>query len=137
MPVPSELISSVEQNIKKRILIVDDDKSMVDSIVRTLKRENKYDLEVAYDGFEAGQKFAEYKPDLITVDLRMPGLDGYQLCSKIRENIQNKMVKILIISGVVKYKNIEKVLSLGANDYLLKPFNSTELKTKIDKLLSS
>ena len=137
MPIPSELISSVEQNIKKRVLIVDDDKSMVDSIVRTLKRENKYDLEVAYDGFEAGKKFAEFKPDLITVDLRMPGLDGYQLCSKIRENIQNKMVKILIISGVVKYKNIEKVLSLGANEYLLKPFNSTELKTKIDKLLSS
>ena len=75
---------------KKRILIVDDDKGMVDSIQRFLKREKRYDLGIAYDGFEAGQRFSEFKPDLVILDIRMPGLDGYKLCSHIRSNPENK-----------------------------------------------
>ena len=135
MPIPEELTASVETNGKKKILIVDDDKSMVDSIERLLKRENKYDLEVAYDGFEAGQKFITHKPDLVILDIRMPKVDGYKLCSAIRNNPENKSVKILVISGLLGAKDKDSVMKMGADDYLLKPFDNKELKTKIADLL--
>ena len=135
MPVPEELAVSIEMNGKKRILIVDDDKSMVDSIQRLLKRENKYDLEVAYDGFEAGQKFITHKPDLVILDIRMPRVDGYKLCSAMRNNPDNKNVKILIISGLIDAKDKNKIVKLGADDYLEKPFENKQLKAKIDDLL--
>ncbi len=135
MPIPEELTASVETNGKKKILIVDDDKGMVDAIQRLLKRENKYDLEVAYDGFEAGQKFITHKPDLVILDIRMPRVDGYKLCSAIRNNPENKNVKILVISGLMGVKDKDKIMKLGADDYLPKPFDNKELKIKIASLL--
>lgn len=135
MPVPEELAISVETSETKKILIVDDDRSMVDSIVRILKRENKYDFEVAYDGFEAGQKFITHKPDLVILDVRMPRVDGYKLCAAIRNNPENKNVKILIISGMVDEKDKSMIMKFGADDYLPKPFAGKELKAKIADLL--
>jgi len=131
MPLPVEVVSNTNE---KRVLIVDDDKSMVDAIHRILKREKIYDLEIAYDGFEAGEKFTAFKPDLIILDIRMPGLDGYQLCSRIRGNQKNKDVKILLISGAVDQKDNGRILESGANDYLAKPFEMKELKDKLQKL---
>ncbi len=131
IPVPKELVAPLEGKGKKKILIVDDEEGMVDAIKRGLSKEKIFDLEVAYDGFEAGTKFSEYKPDLVILDLCMPGINGYELCTKIRNEIKNKDVKILAISGVANQKEIERIMSLGANDYLLKPFNNKELKIKI------
>ena len=133
MPVPQKL--SALQNDKKRILIVDDDKSMVDSIQRLLIREKIYDLDVAYDGFEAGEKFAIFRPDLVILDIMMPGLDGYKVCSRIRSNPQNKNVKILFISATIDQNAVEEIKKSGADDYLAKPFNTKELKEKIVSLV--
>ncbi|HBR15419.1 MAG TPA: response regulator [Candidatus Omnitrophica bacterium] len=135
MPIPEELVSSLNTNSKKKILIVDDDRSMVDSIRRFLQRETVYDLEIAYDGFEAGQKFSDFKPDLVILDIKMPGLDGYKLCSHIRDNPENKNTKILLISGVINQNGLQQIKKSGANDYLAKPFNNKALKIKIEELL--
>jgi len=132
IPIPDDLN---ENDTKKRILIVDDDEAMVNSIQRMLVREKIYDIEVAYDGFIAGQKFITHKPDLVILDLRMPKVDGYKLCSAIRGDAKNKSVKILIISGVVEIEGKEKIMKLGANDYVSKPFDNNDLKKKIEKLL--
>src|SRR3989338_10879677 len=107
MPIPEELVSSLNTNSKKKILIVDDDRSMVDSIRRFLQREMVYDLEIAYDGFEAGQKFSDFKPDLVILDIKMPGVDGYKLCSHVRDNPDNKSTKILLISGVINQNELQ------------------------------
>src|SRR3989338_7055679 len=120
MPFPAELTPQVN---KKRVLIVDDDQSMVDAIYRILKKEKIYDLEIAYDGFEAGRKFFGFKPDLIILDIRMPGLDGLQLCSRIRANQENKNVRILFISGVIDQKAMGRIKKSGIDDYLEKPFS--------------
>ena len=132
IPIPKELSS--EKNYRKRILIVDDDKSVVDSIERFLKREKIYDLEVAYDGFEAGQKFSDFKPDLVILDIKMPGLNGYELCSRIRKDPRNKNVKILLMSGHIDQKEIFQINKSGANDYLAKPFETKELRLKLQSL---
>jgi len=134
MPIPSDLISE-NKNGKKRILIVDDDIGTADAIQRLFKREKIYDLEVALDGFEAGHKFADFKPDLIILDIRMPWLDGYQLCSRIRSNQKNKDVRILFISGLIEQKEIDRIQDSGADDYLAKPFSNEELKNKVMNLL--
>ena len=134
MPVPKELDVAFHSNGVKKVLIVDDDKDMVASIQRVLNNENKFVLDVAYDGFEAGQKFIMFNPDLIILDIRMPRVDGYKLCMAIRNNPQHKHIKILIVSGLLEAKDKDFVRKLGADDYLLKPFENQELKTKIADL---
>ena len=134
MPVPPEFTS--EKRDRKRILIVDDDQSMVDAIHRALKREKIYDLEIAYDGFEAGQKFTDFKPDLVILDIRMPGVDGYKLCVHIRNNPENKNVKVLLISGNIGSSEIQQIKKSGADNYLEKPFKIHALKEKIGELLA-
>lgn len=137
IPVPQELAASVTADGKKRILIVDDDKGVVDSIFRLFRREDKYDLEAAYDGFEAGQKFINHKPDLVILDIRMPRVDGYKLCSAIRNSPENKGVKILVISGLIESKDKGSIIKLGADDYLAKPFDNRILKAKVEKLFAN
>ena len=134
MPIPPDLMNE-KGNGKKRILIVDDDIGTADAIQRLFKREKIYDLEVALDGFEAGHKFADFKPDLIILDIRMPWLDGYQLCSSIRSNQKNKDVRILFISGLIEPKEISRIKESGADEYLSKPFSNEELKKKVMSLL--
>jgi two-component system, OmpR family, response regulator VicR len=134
MPIPAQLQAPVDTSALPKILIVDDDRGMVNSLDRTLRMENKYAIEVAYDGFEAGKKFASFKPEFIILDLRMPGLDGYQVCANIRRDPNNRHVKILAISGESEAHEIKKIMDLGADGYLQKPFNNKELKEKISQM---
>ena len=132
MPVPAELQPAATH---KRILIVDDDRGMVHSLQRVLMLENKYVIETAFDGFETGRKFAAFKPDFIILDIRMPGLDGYQVCASIRSDPKNKGIKILAISGASEACEIQKIRDLGADDYLQKPFSNEVLQQKINQML--
>lgn len=132
MPVPDDLNNNFK---KKTILVVDDDEAMINSIKRTLAKEEMYEIETASDGFVAGQKFVVKKPDLIILDIRMPRVDGYKLCWAVRNDPKNAEVKILVISGIIDDKGADKIIKLGANDYLLKPFDNSVLKEKINGLL--
>lgn len=132
MPVPAEFQLPV---LQKKVLIVDDDRGIVSSIQRMLTLENKYIIEVAYDGFEAGKKFATFNPHFIILDIRMPGVDGYQVCANIRSDPKNSGIKILAISGVSENDEIKKIMDLGADDYLGKPFSNKVLKERINRLL--
>ena len=70
-------------------------------------------MEVAFNGFEAGRKFADFNPDLIILDIKMQGFDGYQLCSRIRSDPKNENVKILLMSGLIEPKAISRVQESG------------------------
>jgi two-component system, OmpR family, response regulator VicR len=132
MPIPGEL---EPPSVQKRVLIVDDDRGIVNSLHRVLMLENKYIIEAAYDGFQAGKKFSDFKPDFIILDICMPGLDGYQVCANIRKDADNKHVKILAISGLSEPQEIKKIMDLGADDYLQKPFSNELLQQKIKQIL--
>ena len=124
---------------KERILVVDDDPQVVDFIIRALKADEggpQRELETAADGFGAGLKIASFKPCLVVLDLMMPGLDGFKLCGQVKSNPETEHIKVLIVTGFGSEENIERVLRLGADGYLLKPLNVEELQKRVKDLLS-
>lgn len=131
MPVPLELQPA---SVLKKVLIVDDDRGIVYSLRRILMMENKYNIEIAFDGFEAGKKFIAFQPDLIILDIHMPSMDGYQVYTNVR-NHPNNNTKVLIISGIDEPKEIQKIKDLGADGFLQKPFSNEVLKEQIKQVL--
>lgn len=132
IPVPEALKN--QSNIK--IMIVDDEPAIITTVKRILEAifENA-EIDSADNGFDAGQKIAIQKPDLIILDLKLPGMDGFQVCKLIKSNPALKHSKILAISGYNISEYSKKALESGADDFLPKPFNSEEIKEKISRLL--
>lgn len=116
---------------KQKILIVDDDVNIAELISLYLTKEC-FDTLMVHDGEEAITKFAEYQPNLILLDLMLPGIDGYEVCREIRKN---SSVPIIMLSA--KGEIFDKVLGLelGADDYVIKPFDSKELVARVKAVL--
>ena len=111
---------------KQKILIVDDDENIAELISLYLTKEC-FDTMIVHDGEEALTAFESYQPNLMLLDLMLPGIDGYQVCREIRSK-HNTPIIMLSAKGEV----FDKVLGLelGADDYVLKPFDSKELVAK-------
>ena len=109
---------------KQKILIVDDDNNIAELIALYLTKEC-FETKIVNDGEEALREFASFRPDLIILDLMLPGIDGYQVCREIRHTSD---VPIIMLSA--KGETFDKVLGLelGADDYMIKPFDSKELE---------
>lgn len=131
MPIPTELLSYK----KNRVLVVDDDKGLVLMIKELLRRNGDFEIDTAYDGFSAGIRFAEFKPDIVTLDIRMPKMNGLEVLKQIRENPKNNFVKVIIISGFTEDDEKKSAIQLGANALFEKPFKSSELLAKVHELL--
>lgn len=116
---------------KQKILIVDDDNNIAELISLYLTKEC-FDSKIVNDGEEALQAFDAYHPDLILLDLMLPGMDGYQVCREIRHKSN---VPIIMLSA--KGEIFDKVLGLelGADDYMIKPFDSKELVARVKAVL--
>lgn len=116
---------------KQKILIVDDDNNIAELISLYLTKEC-YDTRIVNDGEEALRAFDQYNPNLILLDLMLPGMDGYQVCREIRSKAN---VPIIMLSA--KGEIFDKVLGLelGADDYIMKPFDSKELVARVKAVL--
>ena len=116
---------------KQKILIVDDDANIAELIGLYLNKEC-YDTQIAADGEEALELFTTYAPDLVLLDLMLPGIDGYQVCREIRTKSHTPII-MLSAKGEV----FDKVLGLelGADDYMEKPFDSKELVARVKAVL--
>lgn len=116
---------------KQKILIVDDDENIAELISLYLTKEC-YETMIVHDGEAALRVFAEFKPNLILLDLMLPGIDGYQVCRELRGSSQ---VPIIMLSA--KGEIFDKVLGLelGADDYMIKPFDSKELVARVKAVL--
>ena len=112
---------------KQKILIVDDDVNIAELISLYLTKEC-YDTQMVHDGEEALQVYEQYAPNLILLDLMLPGIDGYQVCREIRAKSN---IPIIMLSA--KGEIFDKVLGLelGADDYIMKPFDSKELVARV------
>ena len=117
--------------VKQKILIVDDDNNIAELISLYLTKEC-YDTKIVNDGEQALIAFEHYKPNMLLLDLMLPGIDGYQVCREIRAKSD---VPIIMLSA--KGEVFDKVLGLelGADDYILKPFDSKELVARVKAVL--
>jgi DNA-binding response OmpR family regulator len=116
---------------KQKILIVDDDNNIAELISLYLTKEC-FDTRIVNDGEEALRAFEQYAPNLILLDLMLPGIDGYQVCREVRAKAN---VPIIMLSA--KGEIFDKVLGLelGADDYIMKPFDSKELVARVKAVL--
>ncbi|MBB1391889.1 response regulator [Shewanella sp. SG44-6] len=139
MPMPEELLSHSNQidSVKeqpKRILIIDDEIEIRNAIRRVLIPSG-YEFSFASDGFQAGVKVLSDKPDLVTLDLSMPGLDGFEVLQFIRQQPELNHLKILVVSGLSEIE-LQKALDLGADAVLPKPFDNEQLRSAVDKFFN-
>lgn len=129
MPLPPEL-ASLE---KKRILVVDDDPKVLAPIVRILKTKKGYETFTAVDGFQAGEQVSDHNPNLVILDIMLPGIDGFKVCKMIKE--RDKNIKVLAITGYNTKENRKKILDAGADAFLPKPFEMKKLIENVEALL--
>jgi len=130
--IPIKINEIKEKNTK--ILIVDDDIS-VQTYLKKMLSGIFIDIEVASDGFQAGIKLIQFKPDLILLDLFMPNMDGFEVCKTVKENPSTHKTKILIMTGHGTKENYNKAILLGADAFLSKPSSKKEIINCVEKLL--
>ena len=116
---------------KQKILIVDDDENIAELISLYLTKEC-FDTKIVYNGEDALSAFETYQPNLILLDLMLPGIDGYQVCREVRAR---SSVPVIMLSA--KGEVFDKVLGLelGADDYIMKPFDSKEMVARVRAVL--
>lgn len=114
---------------KHRILVIDDDRLALRALRRALSKE--YDVKTATSGEEALEIISSFRPDLILLDILMPGMDGYEICRTVRSKKNLGLTKIIMLSGKAVVEERLEGYRAGADDYISKPFNTDELKAKI------
>jgi DNA-binding response OmpR family regulator len=122
--------------MKHKILIVDDEPNIVLPL-QFLMEQNNHRVSVASSGEEALEKIMQLKPDLILLDIMLPGIDGYEVCEIVRLNPEWKHTKIIFLTAKGRDMDIAKGLLLGADAYISKPFANVEVVEKVRELLES
>jgi CheY-like chemotaxis protein len=128
-PIPQELARE-----GKHVLVVDDERPLAETMAHAL-RDGGYQVSVAFDGYEAGLKMATLQPDLLVLDLIMPGLDGFSICQRVKANLAGKQTKIIAMTGFIQEGNLGKARECGADLCLEKPFQLETLKHMVAQLL--
>lgn len=117
-------------NVSTKVLIVDDDPTLTETFQRFLELK-KFEVRVANSGTAGIELARQWSPDVISLDLMMPGVDGWQVCAAIREFSR---APILIYSAVINPELVERALDEGANDYLVKPTPSGVVASRLQRL---
>ena len=120
---------------RKKVLVVDDDPEIVELLVDVLTRDGRFEVKTASSGYDAGILTEQLHPELILLDYMLPDVNGNIVCQTIRKNPEFENVKIIIISGVIKRDEIDQLLKSGAEDFIQKPFDVTELTDRITAVL--
>jgi two-component system OmpR family response regulator len=125
-------------NQRQRTVLVVDDEPNIRDIVRRLLNELEPDLRVeeACDGYEAGIKIGNLRPDLVIMDVMMPRVDGISLCRSIRENPDTQAIKVLAITAFPELDNVKKMYDAGADLCLIKPLQFELFRLEVIRLLN-
>ncbi len=120
---------------KKRVLVVDDDPAIVEMLVELLERDGRFEVQTAANGFDAGLRTQEFRPDVIVLDYMLPDINGNAVIRRIREVPAFRDIRIIIVSGVVNRQDVEELLQCGADGFLQKPFSIEQLVKRITELV--
>jgi CheY-like chemotaxis protein len=120
---------------KNKILIIDDERDIVDTLSLMLKARD-YLVSSALDGQEGLEKAKNERPNLILLDIMMPGIDGYNVCMKLKSDRETRNIPVVIVSAKAERESILKCHSIGVSDFIVKPFNFPTLLGKLGRLIS-
>lgn len=129
--IPTESLESA----KKRVLVVDDDEQIVEMFLEVLGRDDRFEVQTAATGYDAGVLTEQFRPHLVLLDYMLPDINGNLVCDRIRANPDLAGTKIIIVSGVVKPDEIDALMESGADDFVKKPFDIGELIERMKDLL--
>jgi excisionase family DNA binding protein len=118
-----------------KILIVDDDAALLDTLWEALTWDGRYKVEVAQDGYEGLIKVGSFAPNLLVLDIRMPGLNGFQVCRRVKADPGTRETRILAITGHGAQHTREQILEAGADGFLEKPISLDDLQREVARLI--
>jgi len=120
-----------------KILIIEDDKFLRELIVRKLSTEKEFEIANAMDGESGLKAFKESKPDLVLLDLILPGIDGFEVLTRMKQDPALSPVPVIILSNLGQKDDVERGMKLGAADYMVKAhFTPNEIIEKVKQILT-
>lgn len=130
IPIHEEL-----DNSGVKVLVVDDEKAVISVIRRFLERSQRpFHIEVAMDGFDAGRQMVSFKPHVVFLDLRLPGVDGFEVCRRIKATPDTAATQVIAMTGYYEGEVAQRVIELGAAMLLQKPFAPDDLRRALAKV---
>lgn len=130
IPIHEEL-----DNSGVKVLVVDDEKPVISVVRRFLERsQTPFQIEVAMDGYDAGLMVATFRPDVIFLDLRLPGIDGFEVCRRIKQTPESASIQVIAMTGYYEGEAAQRVLELGAALLLQKPFTPDDLRRALARI---
>ncbi len=117
-----------------KILIVEDEPNIIVPLQFSLEQKG-YQIIVAGSGEEALEKISQAQPDLILLDIMLPGIDGYEVCENVRQNPETQSTKIIFLSAMGRDVDVARGVALAADAYIVKPFSILEVISKVGELL--
>jgi len=135
LPIPDEL---KEGSGRPKVLIVDDESSIRELLAEQLSKRPRdpFEVSTAADGFEAGRLVATFRPDVVVLDLRMPGLDGFQVCKTIKADPETAGTTVIAMTGYHTPETEARILECGATRCFAKPLDPAAIATFIDSELT-
>jgi CheY-like chemotaxis protein len=119
----------------KRILVVDDNLNAAQTLSLLLRKLWGHTVEIAYDGIAALEKVGEFKPEIILLDIGLPGLSGYQVAQQIRANPELSGIRLIALSGYGEEQDVLRSREVGFDNYLVKPVSVAALQTALEQLV--
>ena len=112
----------------RQILVVEDDRQFAMFIAEVISDlDAKVEVLLAYDGFEAGRQIQKHHPEVVLMDLMLPGMDGFSVCERLKQDPETRAMRVIAMTGYYSRENVERILDLGAEACLQKPFSGEEL----------
>ncbi len=121
---------------RKKILSIDDNREISDSL-RSKFEDAGYDFDAAYSGPEGLVKMKSYRPDLVLLDIMMPGMDGYEVLKRLKADPETSGTPVIMLTAKLQRESVLKCVALGAKAYIVKPTTFENIREKVDRALST
>ncbi|MCA9033756.1 MAG: response regulator [Planctomycetaceae bacterium] len=128
-------MSNQEIDISSSRVLIADDIQQNRELLEAYLADEGYDILMANDGHQAMQMVDEHQPDLILLDIMMPRMSGYEVCAQLKADPSRRAIPVLIVTALNEMGDIEKAVEAGCDDFLTKPVNRLELRTRVKSLL--
>ncbi len=121
--------------MKRKVLLADDEEMVRALVEATFANDGSVEIRTACDGDEALSVARQWRPDLVFLDVMMPGLDGWEVCQALKEDLLTRNARVVMLTGLSDEFDREKARAVGADDYITKPFSPVDLFRKFEDLL--